>query len=51
MIIPDINLPLYAYDLDSPFHARAAEWWQRCLSGTEQVEKERKALKRLAVLG
>ena len=37
MIIPDANLLLYAYDAASPFHARAAAWWSRCLSGTEPV--------------
>lgn len=37
MIIPDINLLLYAYDSSSPFHAKAASWWQSCLSGTEPV--------------
>ena len=37
MIIPDINLLLYAYDAASPFHARAAAWWQACLAGTEPV--------------
>jgi len=37
MIIPDINLLLYAYDADSPFHARAKQWWQESLSGTETV--------------
>lgn len=37
MILPDINLLLYAYDADSPFHAKAAGWWQGCLSGTEPV--------------
>jgi toxin-antitoxin system PIN domain toxin len=37
MIIPDINLLLYAYDSDSPFHAKAAEWWEGCLSGSEPV--------------
>ncbi len=37
MIIPDINLLLYAYDSGSPFHAKAAPWWQSCLSGTEPV--------------
>lgn len=37
MIIPDINLLLYAYDAGSPFHAKAAGWWQRCLSSTETV--------------
>jgi uncharacterized protein len=37
MIVPDINLLLYAYDSDSPFHSKAAAWWQRCLSGAEPV--------------
>jgi len=37
MIIPDINLLIYAYDTDSRYHAKAASWWQACLSGTEQV--------------
>ena len=37
MIIPDINLLLYAYDAASPFHAKAAAWWQECLSGAESV--------------
>lgn len=37
MIIPDINLLLYAYDAASPFHAKAAAWWQASLSGAEPV--------------
>jgi toxin-antitoxin system PIN domain toxin len=37
MIIPDINLLLYAYDASSCFHAEAAAWWQECLSATETV--------------
>ena len=37
MIVPDINLLLYAYDSDSPFHAKAAAWWQACLSGDDPV--------------
>ncbi|MBI3370793.1 MAG: PIN domain-containing protein [Betaproteobacteria bacterium] len=37
MIVPDVNLLLYAYDSDSPFHARASAWWRKCLSGTEPV--------------
>lgn len=37
MIVPDINVLLYAYDAGSPFHAKAAAWWQACLSGTEPV--------------
>ena len=37
MIVPDINLLLYAYDSDSPFHSKAAAWWRQCLSGSEPV--------------
>jgi toxin-antitoxin system PIN domain toxin len=37
MIVPDINLLLYAYDSDSPFHGKAAAWWQGCLSAEEPV--------------
>jgi uncharacterized protein len=35
VIVPDINLLVYAYDEASPFHDRAREWWQGCLSGEE----------------
>ncbi|MEQ1912687.1 MAG: type II toxin-antitoxin system VapC family toxin [Vicinamibacterales bacterium] len=37
MIIPDINVLIYAYDSESPFHEQALTWWQNCLSGTEPV--------------
>ena len=37
MILPDVNLILYAYDLDSPFHPVAATWWTKCLSSAEPV--------------
>jgi len=37
MIVPDINLLLYAYDATSPFHAKGSAWWQACLSGSESV--------------
>ena len=37
MIVPDLNLLLYAYDSASPFHTKAAAWWQSSLSGTEPV--------------
>jgi toxin-antitoxin system PIN domain toxin len=37
MIIPDINMLLYAYGTDSPWHANASAWWQKCLSGIEPV--------------
>jgi len=36
-VTPDINLLLYAHDSSSPFHAKAAAWWQSCLSGTESI--------------
>jgi hypothetical protein len=37
MIVPDVNLLLYAYDANSRFHAEAATWWRACLSGSEPV--------------
>jgi toxin-antitoxin system PIN domain toxin len=37
MIIPDINLLVYAYDSESPYHQKAAKWWISCLSGKEPV--------------
>jgi toxin-antitoxin system PIN domain toxin len=37
MILPDINLLLYAYDTASQFQPKAARWWQTVLSGTEPV--------------
>ena len=46
MIIPDINLLLYTYDASSPYHDKAAAWWQACLSGTESV-----GLPHIVVLG
>jgi hypothetical protein len=37
MILPDVNLLLYAYDAASPFHSAAASWWSDCLSGSEPI--------------
>lgn len=37
MIVPDVNLILYAYDANGPFHRESAEWWTRCLNGAETV--------------
>lgn len=37
MIIPDVNLLLYAYDSTSESHGRARSWWERVLSGSEPV--------------
>ncbi|HEY3779806.1 MAG TPA: TA system VapC family ribonuclease toxin [Fimbriimonadaceae bacterium] len=37
MIIPDINLVLYAHDSRSPFFSRANPWWEGLLNGVESV--------------
>ena len=37
MIIPDLNLLLYAYDAASPNHAAAVSWWESSLNGAEAV--------------
>ena len=37
MILPDVNLLLYAEDVDSRFNQRARVWWDAQLSGTEPV--------------
>ena len=37
MIIPDINLLVYAYSSDAPFHDQARAWWESCLSQTGTV--------------
>ncbi len=37
MIVPDLNLLVYAYDASSTHHQAAAEWWSAALSGSEAV--------------
>ena len=37
MILPDINLLVYAYNEDAPFHSTAKAWWEGCLSDTKRV--------------
>lgn len=37
MILPDINLLIYAYNSDAPDHPRARTWWESCLSEQEPV--------------
>lgn len=37
MLIPDVNLLVYAYNEDAPFHAAAKAWWETRLSGNEPV--------------
>jgi uncharacterized protein len=37
MLIPDINILVYAYDADSSHHERARAWWETTLSGPRPV--------------
>ena len=37
MIIPDVNLLIYAMNSDSPHHARAWAWWQAAQEGPERI--------------
>jgi toxin-antitoxin system PIN domain toxin len=37
MILPDLNLVVYAHNRDAPHHAAARTWWEGLLNGTEPV--------------
>jgi uncharacterized protein len=37
VIVPDINLLVYAYNSDAPDHERARTWWETSLSATRPV--------------
>ena len=37
MIVPDVNLLVYAYSTDAPHHARARDWVQDTLNGRDSV--------------
>lgn len=37
MIVPDVNLLVYAYNRDAPEHASARQWWERTLSSPRPV--------------
>lgn len=37
MIIPDLNLLVYAHHAGDRRHAAARAWWEGCLNGTEPV--------------
>ena len=37
MIIPDINLLVYAYNADATEHAAAREWWENLLNSGQAV--------------
>lgn len=37
MILPDLNLLLYAYNPHVPQHAAARQWWEKSLNGDELI--------------
>ena len=37
MILPDLNLLIHAYNLESPVHTRARAWWEDLLNGQRPV--------------
>ena len=37
MIVPDVNLLVYAYNSDSSNHEAAAHWWEDCMNGSEEI--------------
>ena len=37
MILPDLNLLLYAYNAHTPQHARAKAWWEAAINGRELI--------------
>jgi uncharacterized protein len=46
MVLPDINLLVYAHNSRAAHHQKAREWWNRCLQGHEGV-----ALAWMVILG
>lgn len=37
MIVPDVNLLVYAYNEAAPFHEQARHWWEGLVNGAERV--------------
>ncbi len=37
MIVPDLNLLVYAYNDGSPLHDSARRWWEGLVNGTERI--------------
>jgi toxin-antitoxin system PIN domain toxin len=37
MILPDVNLLLFAYNPHAAQHAQARQWWEQALNGTELI--------------
>ncbi len=37
MIVPDINLLVYAYNSESPYHKKAKHWWEETVNGDKRI--------------
>ena len=37
MIVPDVNLLIFAYHEQSPYHEAASQWWEGLINGDETV--------------
>ena len=37
MIVPDVNLLVYAYNEDAPLHGAAKQWWEQLLTSRRAV--------------
>ena len=37
MILPDLNLVIYAHNEDAPNHAASRSWWEGLLNGSEPI--------------
>ena len=37
MIVPDINMLIYAYNDGSPYYQVSLRWWEELVNGTEMV--------------
>ncbi|MEM9282450.1 MAG: type II toxin-antitoxin system VapC family toxin [Verrucomicrobiota bacterium] len=37
MIIPDLNLLVYAYNDGAPFHSETKKWWEDLMNGSQRV--------------
>lgn len=37
MIIPDVNLLVYAYHSNAPLHSEAKLWWENLINGSQNI--------------
>ncbi len=37
MLVPDVNLLIYAYNAKDPQHQQARDWWETCLNGDKPI--------------